>query len=120
MNRSTHIANIQQTIFHDRRSHYAADLARSPEQLALGDIGLAIGTDRINQRRSIAVRWILAHSNKDAAVDEDRCGNERATRKDTGSRKPARVFRVAVKSPYFLTRRRIVGTQPAISAAEEY
>ena len=72
MNRSAQVPNVQQTVLHDGRSHHAADLARSPEEPALGDVSLAVGTDRMNQRRSVAVPRILPHSNEDAAVGEDR------------------------------------------------
>src|SRR5262249_8517064 len=44
----------------------------------------------------------------------------RAARKHAGARKPAGVLRVAVKSPDFVTRRRVVRAQPAISSAEEH
>src|SRR4030095_7909603 len=70
MNRSAQVPNVQQTVLHDGCSHYAPDLARSPEEPALGDVSLAGGTDRMNQRRSVAVRRILAHGNDDAAVGE--------------------------------------------------
>src|SRR6185436_10266591 len=84
VNRSSQVANVQQTVLHDGRSHDAADIARSPDESALSDVSLAIGIDRIKQRRAVAMRRILSHSNKDAAVGKDRCSNDRAARKDAG------------------------------------
>src|SRR5262245_49157395 len=72
MKRSAQVPNIQQTVLRDGRSHHAADLARSPEEPALGDVSLAVGTNRMNERRSVAVGWILPHGNEDGAVSEDR------------------------------------------------
>src|SRR4029453_1200490 len=54
MNGSAQVRNVQQTVLHDGRSHHAADLTRSPQASALGNVSLAIGTDRMNQRRSVA------------------------------------------------------------------
>src|SRR6185295_6190113 len=72
INNSAHVPNVQQTVFRNRRSRHTTDLARSPEEPALGDVSLAVGTDRMNKRRSVAVRRILPHGNEDAALGEDR------------------------------------------------
>ena len=104
----------------DGRAHHATDLARRPEEPALGDVSLAVGADRVKQRRAVAVRRVLPHGDEDAAVGEDRRSDDRAAREDAGARKPAGVFRVAVESPDFAARRRVVGAQPAIAAAEEH
>ena len=69
---AAHVAAAQQAVLLDGRSHHAADLAGSPEEPAPGDVSLAVGTDRMNQRRSVAVPWALPHGNEDAAVGEDR------------------------------------------------
>src|SRR6185436_5093359 len=53
MNRSAQVPDVQQTVLRDGRSHHAADLARSPEESALGDVSLAVGTERMKQRRSV-------------------------------------------------------------------
>ena len=63
---------------------------------------------------------LLPHGDEDAAVGEDRRSDDGAARKDAGARKPAGVLRVAVESPEFATRRRVVGAQPAVAAAEEH
>jgi len=49
MNRSAHVPSVQQTVLLNWRSHHATDLARSPEEPALGDVSLAVGTDRMNK-----------------------------------------------------------------------
>ena len=72
MNGSAQVPNVQQTVLHDGRSHHAADLTRSPQAPALGNVFLAVGTDRMNQRRSVAVPRRQPHGNEDAAVGEDR------------------------------------------------
>src|SRR5262245_59371863 len=71
MKRSAEVPNVQQTVLRDGRSHHAADLARSAEESALGDVSLAVGTDRMNKRKSVAVEWILPQGNEDASVGED-------------------------------------------------
>src|SRR6185503_19818804 len=50
MNRSAQIPNVEQTVFRNGCSHHATDLARRPEEPARGDVSLAVGTDRMNQR----------------------------------------------------------------------
>src|SRR5687768_12592265 len=72
INRSSQVPNVEQTVLHQKCSHHTADLARGPKEPALGDVSLAVGTERINQRRSSAVPWTLSHSNEDASVGEDR------------------------------------------------
>src|SRR5829696_4327659 len=66
------------------------------------------------------MRRIQPHSNEDATIGKDRRSNDRTARKDAGPWKPAGVLRVAVKSPDLVTRRCVVGAQPAIPAAEEH
>ena len=71
MNGSAQVPDVQQTVFRNWRSHHAADLTRSPQARALSNVSLAVGTDRMNQRRSVAVPRRLPHGNEDAAVGED-------------------------------------------------
>ena len=68
---SAQVPNIQQAVLRDRRSHHPADLAGSPEEPALGDVFLAVGAERMNKRRSVAVQRILPQGEEDAAVGED-------------------------------------------------
>jgi small subunit ribosomal protein S3 len=49
MNRSAQVPDVKQTVFRNGRSHHAANLARSPEEPARGDVPLAVRTDRMNQ-----------------------------------------------------------------------
>ena len=67
-----HVPDIQQAIPFDGRSDHATDLAGSPEDAAPGDVSLPVGTDRMNQRRPVAVPGALAHRHENPAAGEDR------------------------------------------------
>ena len=61
----------------------------------------------------------LSHRDEDAPIVEHRRRNDRAARQDSGPRKPTGVFRIAVEPPDFVACRRVVGSQPPVSSAEE-
>ena len=62
----------------------------------------------------------LSHRHENPAAGKHRRSHDKTARKDAGARMPAGIFRVAVKSPDFVTRSRVVGPQPAISSAKEH
>src|SRR4029079_17004984 len=118
--RAPDVGNVEQTVLHDGRCHHATDLARRPQDPARGDVSLAVRTDRVNERGSVAVPGTLSHRHEDPAVGEDRRRDDETARKDAGARQPAGVLRIAVESPDLVARRRVVGPQPAVTSAEEY